>query len=105
MLIVDGHKQVMDDKSIISKSNFLRIAGSLIDAIRTFRCNFHHLNAKPRDKSRKRLGELYRRLAGKNVLDDPSSKLKFQKELLKWTATVLRNEYEMVNNTVESFKS
>jgi hypothetical protein len=94
-LIVDGHKMVMDDRSVISKIDFLGFGKSLLDAIRIFRCDFHHLNAHKKNR-RRPLGELFHKLAGKSILSTPKLKTKFQIELLKWTSEVLAIEYQFI---------
>ena len=53
-------------------------------------------------KNKKKLGELNYRLVGKSSLDDTNSRVEFQKKLLKWTSTVLKNECNLVNETIES---
>lgn len=82
-LIVDGHKRVNKDTAIIRKSEFLGFASPLLEDIRLFRCDSHHLDIKDNDK--KKLGRLYNEVCGKSVLDDANSRLKFQLELLKRT--------------------
>ena len=101
-LIVDGHQLVMnEDRAIISKSEFLGFAEPLLKNIRLFRCDAHHLNTKDCDK--RKLGEIYNELCGKSVLDDPNSKMKFQLELLKRTADVLKTEFELVKEKTNRY--
>jgi len=95
MLMVDGHRQVMtEDRAIISKGHFLSFARPLLDSIRIFRCDLHHLNIKHTDKQK--LGRLYYEVCGKNQLDDRISRQKFQMELLDRTFAVLKKERESV---------
>lgn len=97
-LFVDGHKKVMDDRAIISKSEFLGFASSLLGNIRLFRNDLHHLDIT--DSKKKEMGRLYNEVCGKNVLDDPNSRLKFQVEMLKRTAEVLEKECELVKEKI-----
>ena len=99
-LFKDGHKQVLGcDRAIISKSEFLGFAYSLLEIINIFRCDFNHLDAK--DSKKQKLGRIFYEVCGKNILDDADSKIKFQLELLKRTVEVLKKENELVNEKLK----
>ena len=92
----------MNDRAIISKSEFLGFASNLLENIRIFRCDLHHLPIK--DHNKRKLGRIYNEVCGKNVLDDPDSRMKFQLELLKRTAEVLEKELELVKKKTNKLK-
>ncbi len=95
-LIFDGHKMVREGRSVISASDFSGFGKSLLNAISTLRCDFHHLNADKKNKKKKQLGELYHKLTGKSIVGTPKLRITFQAELLKWTAEVLAIENQFI---------